>query len=344
MTTTHSHSNSPDERRERWVKRLAVAATIGMFIVLMMGSTVTNTGSGEGCGRSWPLCQGKFVPEYAVETAIEFSHRIVTAIEGILIAATAIGAILIRRGNKEVKIYVGIMVGTLLLQSGLGAAAVMWPQSPQIMAMHFGISMTCFAAVFLLTRLLYEPPGAVDPITRQAQSNPPPAWFTYGVWATLAGSIVVAYVGAYMRHSGNELACYQWPSCNGQLVPDLTSPAGISFTHRVAAALLMILVYGLTYAAYRMRQHYPSLFAVFAGASVFISLQALAGGAVVLSELDLWTTLAHAALMAWLFVFITDACRQILKTRRPLRSEPAPLIPQPAGAVGSQQPAISIQQ
>ena len=63
-----------------------------------------------------------------------------TAIEGILIAATAVGAIVIRRSSREVKIYVGIMIGTLLLQSGLGAAAVMWPQSPQIMAMHFGIS------------------------------------------------------------------------------------------------------------------------------------------------------------------------------------------------------------
>ena len=100
MTTPSTKPLPTDEKRERWVKRLAVAATVGMFIVLMMGSTVTNTGSGEGCGRSWPLCQGKFVPEYAVETAIEFSHRIVTAIEGVLIAATAIGAISIRRGGN----------------------------------------------------------------------------------------------------------------------------------------------------------------------------------------------------------------------------------------------------
>lgn len=331
MTTTDTHLQPSGDRRERWVKRLAVAATIGMFIVLMMGSTVTNTGSGEGCGRSWPLCQGKFVPEYAVETAIEFSHRIVTAIEGILIAATAIGAILIRRGSQEVKIYVGVMVGTLLLQSGLGAAAVMWPQSPQIMAMHFGISMTCFAAVFLLTRLLFEPPNRVDPITVQAQSNPPPPWYRYGTWAMLVGSVIVAYVGAYMRHSGNELACHTWPSCNGQIIPDLTGPEGIAFTHRLLASMLMVLVFGLTYMAYSMRSHYPSLFVVNGAASIIIILQALAGGAVVLTRLDLWTTLAHAALMAWLFVFITDACRQILKTRKPLSTESPALIAQPSG-------------
>ena len=77
--------------------------------------------------------------------------------------------------------------------------------------MHFGISMTCFAAVFLLTRLLYEPPNAPDPIAIAARSHPLPTWFRYATWATLAGSIIVAYVGAYMRHSGNELACHTWP-------------------------------------------------------------------------------------------------------------------------------------
>ncbi|CAN5770299.1 heme A synthase [soil metagenome] len=331
MTTTDTHLQPPSDKRERWVKRLAVVATAGMFIVLMMGSTVTNTGSGEGCGRSWPLCQGKFVPEYAVETAIEFSHRIVTAIEGILIAATAIGAILIRRGSREVKIYAGVMVGTLLLQSGLGAAAVMWPQSPQIMAMHFGISMASFAAVFLLTRLLFEPSDQVDPITVQAQSNPPPQWFRYGTWATLIGSVIVAYVGAYMRHSGNELACHTWPSCNGQLILNLTGPEGIAFTHRLLASMLMLLVFALTYVAYALRAHYRSLFVVYGASTVIIILQALAGGAVVLTRLDLWTTLAHAALMAWLFVCVTDACRQILKTRKPLKTGSSQLVAQPSG-------------
>jgi cytochrome c oxidase assembly protein subunit 15 len=202
------------------------------------------------------------------------------------------------------------------------------------MAMHFGISMTCFAAVFLLTRLLYERPGEVHPLTLRAQTHPLPNFFRWGAWGMLAGSVVVAYIGAYLRHSGNELACYQWPRCDGQLVPDLSSPAGISFAHRVAALALMALVFALAYTAYRMRADYPSLFAVLGAAAGIIVLQALAGGAVVLSELDLWTTLAHAALMAWLFVFITDACRQVLKTRKLPRAVTQPLLARPSGMPG----------
>ncbi|MEZ4505152.1 MAG: heme A synthase [Thermomicrobiales bacterium] len=300
-------------RLEKWIKRISFVAMIGMFIVLMMGSTVTNTGSGEGCGRSWPLCQGKFIPEYAVETAIEFSHRIVTAVEGVLIAIVAVGALLIRRGNRQVKVLVAVLVGTLLFQSGLGAAAVMWPQSPAIMASHFGVSMTCFAAIFLLTRYLYEPQSLDGETT--SRTPPPPLWFRRGVWASLVLSVLVAYVGAYMRHSGNELGCSTWPLCNGKVFPGFTGSEGIAFTHRLLAVLLMALIFGLAWWARSFKSDYPQISQVLDVAAVTIVLQALAGAFVIESLLDLWATLLHAALMAILFVMICDACRMVWSAR-----------------------------
>lgn len=313
MSTTSSDRNSPHPRLERWVRRLALVATIGMFIVLMMGSTVTNTGSGEGCGRSWPLCHGEFVPAYAVETAIEYSHRLVTAIEGVLIFFVAIGAVVIRRKNRQVYVLVAVLVGTLILQSGLGAAAVMWPQSPALMASHFGISMTCFAAIFLLTRYLYEP-QSLDGQT-VGRRPPPPAWFRRGVWASLVLSVIVAYVGAYMRHSGNELACSTWPLCNGKVFPGFFGAEGIAFTHRLLALALMVTIFALARSARSFRADYPELATVLTVAAATIVLQALAGALVVGTLLDLWSTLLHAALMAILFVTICDACRIVWSAR-----------------------------
>ena len=313
MSTPAATPNQPRPGLEKWVKRLSFIAMVGMFIVLMMGSTVTNTGSGEGCGRSWPLCQGKFIPEYAVETAIEFSHRIVTAVEGVLILAVSIGAILIRRGNRQVKVLVAVLIGTLILQSGLGAAAVMWPQSPAIMASHFGISMTCFAAIFLLTRYLYEPQSLDgDAATRK---TPPPLWFRRGVWASLVLSVIVAYIGAYMRHSANELGCSTWPLCNGKVFPGFTGSEGIAFSHRFFALSLMILIFGLAFWARSFKADYPQLAQALVVASVTIVLQALVGAFVVETLLDLWATLMHAALMSILFVMICDACRMVWSAR-----------------------------
>ena len=44
------------------VRRLADVTAVGMFLVYAMGTLVTSTGSGHGCGKSWPLCNGRFVP------------------------------------------------------------------------------------------------------------------------------------------------------------------------------------------------------------------------------------------------------------------------------------------
>jgi cytochrome c oxidase assembly protein subunit 15 len=93
----------------------------------------------------------------------------------------------------------------------------------------------------------------------------------------------------------------------------------VALSHRFAAAALTVVVASLAFAAYRRRRAYPELFQVYAAAFVLIVLQALAGGAVVLTRLELWTTLAHAGIMALLFVCLADACRQVQ-----VRPVPAP--------------------
>src|SRR5581483_5132825 len=104
------------ERTLRWLGPVAAA---GMFLVLVMGAAVTNTGSSEGCGRSWPLCHGQFIPEFAFTTAVEFSHRAVTGVVGLLVVALAALAWLRHRERGAIRVLVPVMLGTLVLQSGL---------------------------------------------------------------------------------------------------------------------------------------------------------------------------------------------------------------------------------
>ena len=296
---------------ETTVRRLSVAATIGMFLVLIMGATVTNTGSSEGCGRSWPLCHGEFIPAYAFETAVEFSHRLVTGIEGILILAVSIGAILRRRGRRDVKVYVAIMIGTLFLQSGLGAAAVMWPQSPFLMASHFGISMVCLASVFLLTRVFYETSESRTATRSKLRTPSLPTWYRWATWGALLAAIGVAYIGAYMRHSNATLACYRWPACTNETIPDLNGPVLVALSHRFSALALMVLVGVIAWYTYKRRTVERELYIVNGAAFILILLQAASGGAVVLTRLATWSPLLHAAFMALLFICLADACRQI---------------------------------
>jgi heme a synthase len=313
---------------ERAAKGFAVAATIGMFIVLIMGATVTNTGSAEGCGNSWPLCHGQFIPEYAFETMVEYSHRLVTGVEGLLILGLAITAFPLRRRYPEMKALLPLMVFTLLLQSGMGAWAVKYPQTPPVMATHFGISLVCFASVFLVMRVLWES----TPITTAA-SRVVPDGYRRLAWFTFFWTIVVAYIGAYMRHSGAELACYTWPLCNGSLLPDLSNAAvAVAWGHRLVAVVALVLVFCLVYWSRLFSVERPDLYRTNLWAMGVILAQALGGGFVVLSRLTLASTLLHAGLMALLFAALADGARRTLAQRRETSEAPsAPLVmPAPA--------------
>src|SRR5215203_478804 len=107
------------ETMRKWVKRLSVAAAAGMFLVLIQGTLVTTTGSADGCGNSWPLCHGEFVPQYTVATAIEYSHRLVVSLESALIIAASVGVLWLWRRRLEFRIYVPFMLFFLFLQAGL---------------------------------------------------------------------------------------------------------------------------------------------------------------------------------------------------------------------------------
>lgn len=310
---------------ERIVQKIAIVAAVGMFIVLIMGATVTNTGSAEGCGRSWPLCHGEFKPAYTIQTAIELSHRAVTAVEGVIILAAAAGAIFYRRKQPGIYLFSFLMVFSTILQAGMGAAAVMWPQSPTILATHFGISLVCLASAYLLARLLHEPfdrnaPRAVRPV------YPFPTWYRRLAWFSIPATIVVSYVGAYMRHSGNELACYRWPGCTDGVLNTFDRHIAISLAHRTLAVGAMVMVGLLWYHARRWEADQPALARITRIGMIVVIAQSLVGGFVVLTRLDLWTTLAHAGLMALLFVCLCDIIRLTRLPRRYRAPQPVSML------------------
>jgi cytochrome c oxidase assembly protein subunit 15 len=282
-----------------------------MLLVLIMGAAVTNTGSAEGCGRSWPLCNGQFVPEFTVATAIEYSQRAVTGLESVLVLALAAAMVWLWRQDREALLLAALMVVTLLLQAGLGAGAVLWPQSAVMLATHFGVSLIAFASTFLSAVFVWERTGALA-----MQNAAVPRGFRNLAVATTLYVLGVVYLGAYVRHAGVSLGCLDWPLCNGQVVPPLDGATGIVFAHRVAALGAVIL---LAVLAYQSRQAHVATNAA-AWALVLGVLQALSGGLLVWTQLGLFSTLLHAGLMGLLFAALTLVLRYALQT-----------VPEPAG-------------
>lgn len=291
-----------------WVKWITGAAAIGMFVVLVMGAAVTSTGSAEGCGRSWPLCNGRFIPEFAVSTAIEFSHRAVTGVEGLFILGAAAGMWLRFRARPEARLLTLTMIAFLLLQAGLGAWAVLYPQTKEVLALHFGVSLIAFASTLLAYLFALQAGGPADRLRDVAI----PAALRRGVWALAVYTYVVVYIGAYVRHTDSSLACRDWPLCGGAVVPAFTGPVAIVFAHRLAALGGVVAITGVLAWTHRYRDKRPDLYRAAWAALGFVLLQSASGALVVLTGVSLFSALAHSGVMALLFGSISYLCFQVV--------------------------------
>jgi heme a synthase len=278
------------------VRRLAVTTAVVMFVVYALGTLVTTTGSGKGCGNSWPLCRGRFIPEFAISTAIEFTHRIATSIVSILVLATAVGVLWLWRNRLELRILVPLMVVALLAEAGLGAALVLSPKTPWLLAIHFGSSLILFTSTLFLALIVSEF-GKWDAL----RDRPVPSGFRLLAVGLALYTYVVGYLGAYLRLRGDELACQGWPLCNGQFIPGFIGGVGIAFTHRVAAFVLLIGTIGLFYWARSMRRARPDLYRGSLWAVAIVIAQVFVGGIVALTKVAELSQLAHSGLVALLF-------------------------------------------
>ena len=281
---------------QRVVKFIAIAAAVGMFIVLVQGSLVTDTGSADGCGNDWPLCNGEFVPQMAVSTAIEYSHRLVVSIETVLILLSAAGALLYWRQRVEVRVLAPLMVLFLFAQAALGAAAVKWPQSSGVLALHFGVSLIAFATTVLTAVFIHEI-GSRDRL-RDVRL---PRYFAWAVWGLLGYTYLVVYIGAYVNHSNASLACADWPLCNGQVYPGFRGLVGVAFGHRLAALVLLSLTVALLFWAVRVRAARPDLYWGAVVAFALVIAQAISGALVVETRLDVFAAMLHGIVVSLFF-------------------------------------------
>jgi len=279
---------------------LGVAAALGMLLVLIMGATVTSTGSAQGCARDWPLCRGQFIPQFTVSTLIEFSHRAVTAVESLLIFALAAAALALWRSRRTVILLVTLMLTSLFVQAGMGAAAVKWPQQPVVLALHFGISLVALAATALTAAYVRHPERRRTP---QSDSR----GLAWAAWGALAYIYLLVYSGALISHTGAAQACTSWPGCTSG-APMAGYFRLLDLGHRLAAGGAIFIALGLILIARRCRPERPHLVRAAIWFLATLGLQAVAGVVLVLSHFDLFGELLHSGVTGVVFVAASYVC------------------------------------
>lgn len=282
------------------LKWLSVVATIGMLFVLIGGALVTKTGSEDGCGDSWPLCEGEVLPtEVHFEMAVELSHRLVTGGVGIVVAALAVLAWIFIGHVREVKFLAVSSVFFIALQALIGAAAVMWGQSDFVLAAHFGISLLSFASVFLLMLLIFETNKKLNTDSLFIQKK-----HRIEIIALTIFTLIVVYTGALVRHTESNLVCADWPFCTNSAPLDFASfslEQWVQMGHRLFAGLLFIWTIVLFI---KIAKNYRNSKVMYYGWMItlgLITLQVLSGALIIVTMLNLFVALMHALIVSCYF-------------------------------------------
>ncbi|GHO83875.1 COX15/CtaA family protein [Dictyobacter formicarum] len=319
--------------KHRLMSILAIITSFGAYIMLLLGAAVSKTDSGQGCGNSWPFCHGQLIPEsLPITTVYEYSHRIMSGADSLLIFALVAWSWFTYRRDLRVKLFGFMSLFFVVLQAMLGALTVVYEGTyakDGLLSLHFGFSLISFASVILLTMRIMQLQklDPTQPESTPQQIAPVSKWIQIVVWCLAAYTYVVVYTGALVGHSSATLACgQQFPTCGATYFPNFFTSPGIQVLHRYFAASIWFLLLVLMIVIIRVARDRRDLIWGSLWAFVLVSLQALSGMATVLSGAQLLVALLHTTVIAGLFSVICYLCMQVEWPWRKRRVEQKPAV------------------
>lgn len=300
--------------RHRFLRIFAIITSVGAYIMILLGVLVTTTGSGRGCGNSWPFCHGQIIPgTLTIAGAVEYSHRVMSSIDGLLVLVLTVCCWLLYRKDVRVKLLSFLSLLFVALQGALGALTVVyegtWALS-WLLSIHFGLALIAFASVLLLTIRLFQINGEEQ--GRLETTRPDVPRLSFLIWGLAVYTYAVVYTGALVEHTGAVAGCgYQIPGCGSTFLPSFSSLAGIQVLHRYVAGLLWLLVLGLLVAVVRRSSQRRDLVAGAWWAFILITLQAISGMINVLTSGQMLAALLHTTLITVFFSMLCFLCMQV---------------------------------
>jgi cytochrome c oxidase assembly protein subunit 15 len=221
----------------RWFRRIAIAAALLAFAVVVLGAYVRLSDAGLGC-PDWPTCYGhwtaggaeanteavaKAFPGHTVRYTLairEMLHRYFATGLGLLLVVLAMLAVVNRR-QRNLPVALPVFLAAFVIVQGIfGALTVTLRLQPIIVTAHLLGGMTTLA---ILAWLVAEP--EVRTATAPERMLLP--------WA-LAGLAVLALqlaLGGWVSANYAAVACPDFPTCQNAWLPPMDLSDGLTLWH-----------------------------------------------------------------------------------------------------------------
>jgi heme A synthase len=241
------------------VRRLVLATGIATFVLILVGGVVRVSDSGLGCGpagsgfNGWPFCNGDVVPGVDLNAIIEYTHRVLAIVVGLMILTLFVQA---WRRHRQLLPATAALLVLVIAQGALGGATVEENLEEVYVAAHLGLAMLLLGGLVYLWR-----------VVRGAQVEAGGAGLRLLSIAATAAVFCTIVAGGYMAGTQNygradyrlgqgaHHACgKEFPTCNGEFMPfGRAELVDIHLTHRAFMYLASILVIALVAVALRRR-------------------------------------------------------------------------------------------
>ena len=296
-------------------RRLAFLTAFFAYLQIALGGVVRVTGSGLGC-PDWPLCHGRPYPAADIHSIIEYSHRSVGTITGVLLIGTvALAWVVFRQRRPLVAWLATASLVAIAAEGALGGVVVANELASWLVLVHLGLAMIILG--FLIATAVMSLPastGASEPSFRRLAAVA--AALTYGL--LLTGSTVVA--------SSADEACRAWPLCASGFAFDFAGANAFTMLHRGAVLVIgAVLVYTLIQAL-----RHPATKAAALATLVVLGLQVAVGAGAAVTGAALFNglhvamaTLVWAGMLSIALVTLPRADRRPALSRLAVDKRPA---------------------
>ena len=263
----------------RTFRRIALAALVSLFLIVVSGATVRLTGSGLGC-ENWPRCGDTFLPEQGFHAYVEFGNRVVGYLVGISTAVAAFAAW--RTGVPRRLLLLTLALPILVLAQGiLGGITVLFELHPLIVMGHFLLALAALAVAV---------PVVVGAWALDSPRRAPdlPVWVRLLTIALLPVALVVVVTGAFVTAAG--------PHSGGEDIERIWDLKDAVALHVRATAIFGVAYVALLAALLRRRARAPLASTLAFVILALLLIQMVVGEVQWRNQLPWWLVLCHVGL------------------------------------------------